>query len=180
MNRLAWAKDHRRWNRAQWSDVLFSDEATYVVDAADRKIRCFRRKGERFNQNMVLEKTNRGYGSVNVWGGIIGHDKTPLIRLQGRVTSETYISDVLQEHVVPLFLNKPNSTLMQDNAPPHRAIITKDFLADANIPILPWPAVSPDLNPIENVWAALSPTANFLPSCPQYGMALMLTHMSLQ
>ena len=146
MNRLAWAKAHRRWNRAQWGDVLFSDEATYVVDAADRKIRCFRRKGERFNQNMVLEKTNRGYGSVNVWGGIIGHDKTPLIRLQGRVTSETYISDVLQEHVVPLFLNKPNSTLMQDNASPHRAIITKDFLADANISILPWPAVSPDLN----------------------------------
>ena len=54
VNRLAWAKDHRRWNRAQWSDVLFSDEATYVVDAVDRKIRCFRKKGERFNQNMVL------------------------------------------------------------------------------------------------------------------------------
>ena len=34
--------------------------------------------------------------------------------------------------------------------------------------------MSPDLNPIENVWAALSPTANFLPSYPQYGMAWMI------
>ena len=81
--------------------MLFSDDATYVVDAADRKICCFRRKGELFNQDMVLEKTNRGYGSVNVWGGIIGYDKTPLIHLQGRVTLETYISDVL-----PFSLNK--------------------------------------------------------------------------
>ena len=44
---------------------------------------------------------------------------------------------------------------MQDNAPPHRAILTKDFLADADIPIVSWPAVSSDLNPIENVWADL-------------------------
>ena len=122
-----------------------------MVDAADRKIRCFRRKGERFNQNMILEKTNRGYGSVNVWGGIIGQHKTPLIRLQGITTAETYIRDVLEDHVMPFFLENPNSTFMQDNAPPHRAILSKDFLADADIPLLTWPAVSPDLNPIGNV-----------------------------
>ena len=94
------------------------------------------RKGERFNQKMVLEKTSRGYGSVNVWCGIIGHNKTPLIRLQGRVTSETYIWDVLREHVVPFFL------------------LSKDFVAAADIPLFSWPAVSLDLNPIKNVWAA--------------------------
>ena len=44
VNRLSWAKEHSRWNRAQWSEIFFSDEATYVVDASDRKIRCFRRK----------------------------------------------------------------------------------------------------------------------------------------
>ena len=83
------------------------------------------------------------YGSVNVWGGIIGHNKTPLIRLQDRVTWETYIRDVLRKHVV------------QDDAPPHRAILTKDFLFDADIPLLPGPVVSSNPNPIENVWATL-------------------------
>ena len=36
--------------------IVFSGEATYVADAAGGKIRSFRRKGERFNQDMILEK----------------------------------------------------------------------------------------------------------------------------
>ena len=60
--------------------------------AADRKIRCFRSKGETLNQDISLEKNdNRGYGSVNVWGGIIGQHKILFIRLQDRITAKTYI-----------------------------------------------------------------------------------------
>ena len=123
--RFEWAQEHERWTRAQWNEVLFSDEATFEVDAADHKTRCYRRKGERFLPQMILEKTNRGYGSVNVWAGIIGHHKTSLIRPQGRITAETYIRDILQEHVVPFFLDNSNTIFMQDNAPPHRARLTK-------------------------------------------------------
>ena len=59
VKRLAWAKEYKRWNRAQWANVVFSDEATYVVDSSDRKIRCYRSKGERFNEDMILEKKQR-------------------------------------------------------------------------------------------------------------------------
>ena len=58
--RLQWAKEHERWIRGQWNNVMFSDEATFEVDSADHKTRCFRRKGERFLPQMVLEKTSRG------------------------------------------------------------------------------------------------------------------------
>ena len=54
------------------------------------------KKEERFHTNMILEKKNRGYGSVNVWGGIFGNVKTPLDRLQGRVTAEVYVHEILR------------------------------------------------------------------------------------
>ena len=41
---------------------MFSDEATYVVDSSDRKILCYRSKGERFNEDMILEKRTDAMG----------------------------------------------------------------------------------------------------------------------
>ena len=41
---------------------------------------------------------------------------------------------------------------MQDGAPCHTARSVKAFLEKENVPLLPWPGNSPDMNPIENVW----------------------------
>ena len=70
---------------------------------------------------MILKITNRGYGSVNVWGRIFGNEKTALVRLNGRVTGDVYVRDILAEQVQPFLRNRANGMLMQDNAPPHRA-----------------------------------------------------------
>ena len=68
--------------------------------------------------------------------------------MQGNLNARRYIDDVLRPHVIPFLYNQnPGVTFQNDNARPHTTLITRQFLAD----VLPWPVVSPDLNPIKHV-----------------------------
>lgn len=42
---------------------------------------------------------------------------------------------------------------MHDGAPCHAAKTVSNFLRESEISTLPWPGNSPDMNPIENLWA---------------------------
>jgi hypothetical protein len=55
VQRLQWARIHRRWRRQQWTDALFSDEPRFNLSTADGRKRVWRRRGERYADSCVLE-----------------------------------------------------------------------------------------------------------------------------
>ena len=64
-----------------------------------------------------------------VWGGISWRYRTPLVIIEGNLTSRRYIDEVLELVQVPLLQNYADVTLyQQDNASPHSARLTKYFL----------------------------------------------------
>ena len=90
-----------------------------------------------------------------VWGGIMGNQKTDPIFIQGNPNAQGYINQVLRPVAVP-FINAPGpAALMHDNARPHMARLTQKFLNVNGVNFLPWPVLSPDLNPIDHIWDAI-------------------------
>ena len=126
--RMQWAAVHRRWLRRQWAAVVFSDESRFTLSRADGRLRVWRRVGERYADNCVLEADRFGGGSVMVWAAFSLDHRTPLHFFNGPVNAATY-QQVLQTHLIPLFRQHPHLThFQQDNARPHTARATTAFL----------------------------------------------------
>lgn len=154
--RLRWARTHRRWTLARWRSVLFSDETRICVHRPDRREHVWRRRGERFQRDCIREADRWGGASIMAWAAISFKSRTPLVMLDGNLNAQRYVDEILQREVIPFLDEHPEiQFFQQDNARPHSARLSRDFLEDNDVQVLDWPPYSPDMSPIEHLWDQL-------------------------
>ncbi|KAK3557198.1 hypothetical protein QTP70_024674 [Hemibagrus guttatus] len=151
--RLTWAKEKKNWTVAQWSKVLFLDESKFCISFGNQGPRVWRKGGEAHNPSFLKSSVKFPH-SVMIWGAMSSAGVGPLCFLKTKVTAPVY-QEILEHFMLPSadqLFEDADFIFQQDLAPAHTAKSTKSWLNDHGVGVLDWPANSPDLNPIENIW----------------------------
>ena len=146
-----WARDNQNCSVDQWNRLIFSNESIFCISFGDHEPRIWRMSYERYNAKCMKESVKFPQ-SVIVWG-CMSATWVGKIWFLKRSINTVFDQDVLNHFLIPYIEDKfrDNEFIFQhDFAPPHTTKPTKEWRRKTRIPVLDWPANSPDANLIEN------------------------------
>lgn len=154
--RILWCRGKRHWKSEQWQKVIFSDE-TQVVIGQNNSVSLWRKTSEKWKPYCLNQRKTPVKVSCMFWGCITYDGIGVIVPVDGNLNSTKYI-ELLDFHLWPViakvFGNRP-FIFQDDNATPHCSRQTNTWKQENGIQKFNWPAQSPDLNIIENVWRCI-------------------------
>lgn len=155
--RLSFANGYRKWRYKQWKRILWSDEASALCGTYGQ-VWVQREANIEWHPDNVVHREKHP-DKVHMWGCFSGYGIGKLFLFEENLDAPLMLR-ILKENLLktalPMFQEgekKGQWYFQQDNDPKHTSRIVQTWIRESGIDCLDWPPYSPDLNPIENLWA---------------------------
>ncbi len=159
LSRISWAEQFLSWRQWKRDLIVWTDEKIFCLYPQSKKMKV-KLLPDESSEAYGLPRVQQGGGHIMVWGAITIFGKIYLATLPSKVDGKVFAKFLKEEAIPAIKASHPKRwILQQDNAPPHKGETLK-VLEEEKIETLTWPAKSPDLNPIEQVWGWMAKEVN--------------------